>query len=196
MPRTLRLTSGRPDDHPAAPSLFLSPMPHARLLALGLCLLAGGALVGCSRPGPEPARPPAQGPDRTVLDNVRATPRLSALAEALDASGLAEALTAAGPFTLFAPTDAAFAAVPDSLWRTPGPSQRRNTLAFHLVPNRVPPPAFDGRTVRTLHGGALHLDRDGGTLTVDRAPVLDTLLASNGVVYVIGAVLRPPGAQE
>ncbi len=153
-------------------------------------------LVGCARTGPP--RAPAQGPDRTLLDNVRATGTLSSLAEALEASELAETLDGPGPYTLFAPTDDAFASLPDSLRSRmlAADPARYNLLAYHLVPARLVPSDFDGRDVRTLNGASLRIERRDSVSTVNRRPLLRTLPARNGVLYVIDAVLMPPGAQE
>lgn len=163
---------------------------------LAACVVAH-VLGGCARTKPPPA--PAQGPNRTVLSNVRATGTLSALTGALEASGLAETLAGPGPFTLFAPTDEAFAALPDSLRSRflPGSPERYNVLAYHVVPALVTRAEFDGRSVRTLNGAVLSVERTDSVATVNRRPLLaGELPASNGIVYFIDAILIPPGARE
>jgi uncharacterized surface protein with fasciclin (FAS1) repeats len=159
-----------------------------------LALLATGLALGCARTAPE--RPIIR--DDSIFFRIADDERLSDLAGTLLGSRLAPHLMAEGSFTVFAPTDSAFAALPAALRErmTAGGAGAYNALAYHLVPDTVSASAFDGRALRTLHGGALRLGRNGDALTVNRVPVLDTLLASNGVVYVIGAVLRPPGAQD
>ncbi len=167
---------------------------------LALCLLAALLLGGCA--SSSTTAPPRLGPDRSLAENVRASGTLTTLAAALDEAGLSETLAGPGPYTLFAPTDAAFAALPERearLLESDGP-EPYNLLAYHLVPVRLGPEAFDGRSVRTVNGAALVLARDSGLavegLTVEHRPVVGELPARNGVLYLIGAVLIPPGAQD
>ncbi len=161
------------------------------MLVRSLPLLAA-LLAGCA---PTPPRTDA---DRTLTEHVRGADRLTTLARALDGAGLAETLAGPGPYTLFAPTDAAFAALPAgerARLLEPG-SPGRGLLAYHLVPARLGAEDFDGRSVRTVHGAALSLAvRDSG-LTVNRRPVLGRRPARNGTLYLIGSVLLPPGAQD
>ena len=125
------------------------------------------------------------------------------LAKALQAAGLVEALRGKGPFTVFAPTDAAFAKLPDGTLQAllAQPERLKAILTYHVIPGRVLstdlPPADDGATSatpKTLQGQSLRVVRtDGGAVTVDGANVTTAdVLAGNGVIHVIDRVILPP----
>ena len=139
------------------------------------------------------------GAERTLFANVRAANNLTAFTEALGAAGLAETLSGPGPYTVFAPTDAAFAALPAELreaFRRRGNPQLANLLAYHLVPARIPSADFAGE-VRSINGAPLVLVGGDSVATVNRTRlVLRDVPARNGVLHVIDVVLRPPGAQD
>jgi len=119
------------------------------------------------------------------------------LAAALKAAGLVEALQGEGPFTVFAPTDAAFAALPagtlESLLRPENKQKLVAILKLHVVPGRVfSDAAAKGATVEALSGGELRTRGEGGKVLVNGARVVSADLdASNGVIHVIDSVLLP-----
>lgn len=119
------------------------------------------------------------------------------LAAALKAAGLVEALQGEGPFTVFAPTDAAFAALPagtlDSLLRPENKQKLVAILKLHVVPGRVfSDAAAKGATVKALSGGELRTRSEGGKVLVNGARVLSADIdAANGVIHVIDSVLLP-----
>jgi uncharacterized surface protein with fasciclin (FAS1) repeats len=117
------------------------------------------------------------------------------LLAALDAAGLTSALQGAGPFTVFAPTDAAFAKLPkgavDALLKDP--EKLKAVLTYHVVPgNLKAADVLGGAALVTLQGEALKATLDGSTARVDGAAIVTTdLECSNGVVHVIDTVLMP-----
>jgi len=107
-------------------------------------------------------------------------------------------LTAEGPFTVFAPTDEAFAKLPagtvESLLKPENKEKLKSILLYHVVPGNVTAKQvmkLNGRTVKTLEGGSIKLSTMNG-VTVDDARVTKTdIQASNGVIHVIDTVLMP-----
>src|SRR5690606_33989598 len=130
-----------------------------------------------------------------------AAKQFQTLAKALQAAELVEALQAEGPFTVFAPTDAAFAKLPEgSVARLlENPDELKAILLLHVVPGRVLssdiPAAKDGRpslTAKTLAGRELRIVRDRSGVTIDGAKVTSAdVLAGNGVIHVIDTVILP-----
>ncbi len=120
------------------------------------------------------------------------------LVQALSQTGLAEALAAGGPYTLFAPTDAAFAALPEGTLDGLTDEQLADVLRHHLVAGtlRVEQAAALPEAT-TASGHPLALRAEAGTLRVGNAAVVRAdLEASNGVIHAIDAVLMPPAVGE
>ncbi len=146
------------------------------------------------------ARPATAAPRGTVVDVALADPRFSTLVAAVKAAGLVETLSGPGPFTVLAPTDEAFRALPagtvETLLKPENVSQLAAIISYHVLPGRVT--AADlarGTPMKTVLGPTVTARFDGGRLLLGSAPVLATDVdASNGVVHVIGAVLLPPAA--
>ncbi|MBL8858333.1 MAG: fasciclin domain-containing protein [Planctomycetes bacterium] len=119
------------------------------------------------------------------------------LAAALDAAALVKALQGDGPFTVFAPTDEAFAALPagtvENLLKPENKDQLANILKFHVVSGRVfSDAAAKGATVATLQGGKLETRTVDGAVMVNKARVVKADIdAKNGVIHVIDRVLLP-----
>lgn len=119
------------------------------------------------------------------------------LATAVDAAGLVETLQGEGPFTVFAPTDEAFAALPagvlDQLIQPANSAALTQILTYHVVPGKVMAADVTDGSVATVEGQDITLSTADG-VTVNGAKVTDADLdASNGVVHVIDTVLLPPG---
>lgn len=120
------------------------------------------------------------------------------LTAAIKAAGLAETLSGKGPFTVFAPTDAAFAKLPagtlESLLKPENKAQLVAILTYHVVPGKVK--AADVvklDTATTVNGKAIDVQVADGKVKVDNANVLSTdIKASNGVIHVIDTVILPP----
>ena len=115
------------------------------------------------------------------------------LATALDKAGLVQTLKGKGPFTVFAPTDAAFAQIPkadlDALLADK--AKLTSVLTYHVVPGTVMAKDVQAGKVGTVQGGSLTVAKEGG-VSVNGAKVLKTdVVADNGVIHVIDRVLVP-----
>ncbi|HRW05961.1 MAG TPA: fasciclin domain-containing protein [Caldilineaceae bacterium] len=137
---------------------------------------------------------------QSIAGLATSTEGFSVLVQALQAADLVETLRADGPFTVFAPTDEAFAAVPadtlDALLADP--AQLTDVLLYHVVPGTVMAADIsDGMEVETAQGGTLTFAVDGDTVMVNDATVTTAdLSAANGVIHVIDTVLLPPAPEE
>ena len=132
----------------------------------------------------------------TVVDIIVNSPNHTTLAVAVGAAGLVETLSGDGPFTVFAPTDAAFALLPDGLVATllEDPSGQLTTILTHHVyaGSALSTDLYDGMMVPTIAGGELEVTIDSTGVYIDNAMVtLADIETSNGVVHVIDAVLIP-----
>ena len=131
----------------------------------------------------------------TVVDVLTEDGRFSTLITALDAAGLVETLQGEGPFTVFAPTDDAFASLPagalDDLLADP--TMLNNVLLMHVVDGQVMAADLSGLDqAQTLSGAFLAVTVDGDTVMVDDATVTESdIEAGNGVIHVIDTVLMP-----
>jgi uncharacterized surface protein with fasciclin (FAS1) repeats len=120
------------------------------------------------------------------------------LASLLQAAGLVETLQGPGPFTVFAPTDAAFAKVPkatlDAL--AADPAKLKAVLLYHVVAGSVPAADVVKLTsAKTVNGASVAIKVDGGSVFVNGAKVVSPdVKASNGIIHVIDTVLLPPAA--
>jgi transforming growth factor-beta-induced protein len=133
----------------------------------------------------------------TIVDVAVADGRFSTLVGALQAAGLVEALQGEGPFTVFAPTDEAFAALPAGTLEGLSVEQLTDILLYHVVSGEVVAAdvaGLSGQMVDTLLSGKqIEVAVEGGTVAINDATVIITdVLASNGVIHVIDAVLLPP----
>jgi uncharacterized surface protein with fasciclin (FAS1) repeats len=119
------------------------------------------------------------------------------LVTAIQAAGLVEALQGDGPFTVFAPTDEAFAKLPegtlDSLLKPENVEKLRSILTYHVVPSKVmAADVADGASTATLQGDSLSFSLTDGEVRIGDAKVINTDIAtSNGVIHVIDTVLLP-----
>jgi uncharacterized surface protein with fasciclin (FAS1) repeats len=129
-----------------------------------------------------------------------AEPTYATFVEAVEAADLGELFDAEGPWTVFAPTDDAFALYPaDSLQELLGDQERlRRVLAFHVVEGEVTSDQLEEGDVETLAGETLMVrETAGGAFTIDGADVVEAdLEAGNGVAHGISALLLPPPADE
>jgi uncharacterized surface protein with fasciclin (FAS1) repeats len=128
---------------------------------------------------------------------LRAQGSFATLVQALEAAGLASALQEAGPFTIFAPTDAAFAALPvgalDQLLANPT-GQLTQILLFHVLPGKVmAADVQNGMQATTQQGKAVTFEVAGGAVKINGANVtVADIEATNGVIHAIDAVILPP----
>ena len=131
-----------------------------------------------------------------IVDTAVAAGSFKTLAAALDAAGLVATLKGPGPFTVFAPTDAAFAKLPagtlDNLLK-PENKAKLAILTYHVVPGKVMAADVVKLTsAKTVQGQSVKIAVTGGKVSVDGANVTSTdIAASNGVIHVIDAVILP-----
>ena len=133
-----------------------------------------------------------------IVETAVAAGNFTTLVAAVEAAGLVETLQGEGPFTVFAPTDDAFAALPagtiDALLADPT-GDLTNILLYHVVAGKVMAAdvaAMNGQTVETVGGGTLTITVDGDTVMINNATVTTVdIETSNGVIHVIDTVLIP-----
>ncbi|MBB5233320.1 fasciclin domain-containing protein [Deinococcus budaensis] len=132
----------------------------------------------------------------TIAGIVANDPNFSTLLAAVQAAGLTQTLAQPGPYTVFAPTNAAFAKVPaDQLTALlNNPAQLRAVLLYHVVPGRVTAAQVSSLTsARTAQGADLSVSASSGTVQINDATVTRAdIRASNGIIHVIDTVLLPP----
>ncbi len=136
----------------------------------------------------------------TVVDVAVASGEFPTLVAALTEADLVDTLSGDGPFTVFAPTEDAFAAALDALGLTAeellASPDLAGILTYHVVPGNVPAAdvvGLDGQSVATVNGADVDISVDGDTVMVNDATVVTTdIEASNGVIHVIDSVLLPP----
>lgn len=134
-------------------------------------------------------------PPVSVTDTVARTQGLGTLSRLITEAGLADTLRAAGPYTVFAPNDEAFKALPaDALAKLAADKDAlRAVLTFHVLPGRVMAAEVATGNAKTVNGATLALSRAGTFVTVEEAVVLTPDIgASNGVVHIVDRVLMPP----
>jgi uncharacterized surface protein with fasciclin (FAS1) repeats len=133
---------------------------------------------------------------RTVVAIAAGNPDFSTLAAAVTAAGLAEALSGEGPFTVFDPTNEAFAKLPEgtveSLLEPENKEKLVAILTYHVVAAKVMAADVATGKVKTLQGGELEVVVSDGIVTVNGAKVVATdIIGSNGVIHVIDSVVLP-----
>jgi uncharacterized surface protein with fasciclin (FAS1) repeats len=150
-----------------------------------------------ARPQVAPERPPRWQPKENILEVAAATGRFETLRQAIDAAGLTATLAQNGPFTLFAPTDQAFAKMPSADLRALLEDKARlfQLLSYHVVPSKVRAPRRQApSSVTTLDGKQLEIaivPQDGGYQVGEARIVKTNMRASNGVVHAIDTILTP-----
>ncbi|HVL56477.1 MAG TPA: fasciclin domain-containing protein [Burkholderiaceae bacterium] len=130
---------------------------------------------------------------KDIVETAVAAGEFKTLATALDKAGLIQTLKGSGPFTVFAPTDAAFAKVPKAQLDALLADKDKLTavLTYHVVPGKVMAKDVQPGRVRTVQGGELTLSTAGG-VRVDGANVVKAdIVADNGVIHVIDSVVLP-----
>ncbi len=135
--------------------------------------------------------------DKDIVDTAVAADDFETLVAAVQAADLVETLKGEGPFTVFAPTDAAFAALPEGtveeLLKPENKDRLVAVLTYHVVPGKVMSADIAGKELEaeTVQGSTVAIDATDG-VTVDGANVVTAdIEASNGVIHVIDAVILP-----
>ena len=181
---------------------------NIKIAAAGFAV-ASLALVGCSsnesstESSPSPAAtsaeasPTAAAEAGTIVEVASGNPDFSTLVAAVSAADLAETLGAEGPYTVFAPTNEAFEALPagllDELLKPKNKEVLTQILTYHVVAGEVMSSDIEPGDVPTVEGEDLTIAVTDGTVTVNGATVeAADVEASNGVIHVIDEVLVPP----
>ena len=179
----------------------------ASVLTLAACAPAETPAPSVEPPAVEEpvAEEPAAAPAQTIVDIAAGNPDFSTLVAAVQAAGLAETLAGPGPFTVFAPTNEAFAALPegtlDSLLLPENKDQLTQILTYHVVAGKVMaadvPAADAGVATSTVAGLDLSVRKEAdGSVMVNEATVTTAdIEASNGVIHVIDTVVLPRAAE-
>ena len=155
-----------------------------------ICLGAALALAFLAQPSVRAAD------EKDIVSTAAAAGQFKTLAKLLGEAGLVDTLQGKGPFTVFTPTDAAFAKVPketlDALLRDK--EKFKAVLTYHVVPGKVM--AADAArldSAKSVQGSAIRISGKGGTVRVNDATVVKAdIPCSNGVIHVIGAVIFLP----
>ena len=131
----------------------------------------------------------------TIAAIVANDPNFSTLLSAVQAAGLVDTLNSAGPYTVFAPTNAAFAKIPaDQLQSILNDrEQLRNLLLYHVVPGRVTAAqVVNLSSATTANGSDVRISRMNGNVMINDARVTRTdIRASNGIIHVVDSVIQP-----
>jgi uncharacterized surface protein with fasciclin (FAS1) repeats len=129
-----------------------------------------------------------------IVDTAVSAGQFKTLVQAVQAAGLVDTLKGDGPFTVFAPTDAAFAKLPAGTVESLLNDKQKlaSILTYHVVPGRVTAAQVKPGDVKTVQGQPLRVRADGGAVMVNDARVTKTdIMASNGVIHVIDTVVLP-----
>jgi transforming growth factor-beta-induced protein len=183
-------------------------MLKKKTLLIGLAsafVLSACAVPPAPTPTPAPTTPPPQPtetPTPDIVDTAVAAGNFKTLASALQAAGLVETLKGEGPFTVFAPTDEAFAkldkALLDDLLKPENKDTLVAILTYHVVPGKVTAADVVKLTsAKTVQGEEITIKVEGDTVMVNDAKVTQTdIAARNGVIHVIDTVILPPTVAE
>ncbi len=160
-------------------------IPTRRSFALATAALMTVLLVGCATtPTPLP-----------IADAVAATPQLSTLNRLIVDAGLTETLRGTGPYTLFAPSDEAFKAVPAKVLAdlAADKAMLKSVLSLHVLPGKLSSAEAKNGNLKSVQGAHLAVSKAGTFVTAEDAVVQQAdLPATHGVIHVIDKVLMPP----
>lgn len=137
-------------------------------------------------------------PNRDIVANAMDADNVTTVVAAVKAAGLVETLQGPGPFTVFAPNNAAFEKLPagtvDTLLKPENKAQLASILTYHVVAGRYTSADLrDGQTLKTVNGGTITIGKANGKITVNGSAMVETadVISSNGVTFVIDSVLMP-----
>ncbi len=138
----------------------------------------------------------AESNSKDIVATAAAAGQFNTLAAALKAAGLVEVLQGDGPFTVFAPTDEAFAALPEGTLEKLLLPQNKDKLikilTYHVVPGKVMSGDLESGMVKTVEGSKVNVEvSDGGVMVGNAKVVKANVPASNGVIHVIDTVILP-----
>src|SRR6201996_6445733 len=193
--------------------MTLSKLFAAVALAAALPTLALAQAPAPAAPAPAAAAPAAGGaykdiaPSGDIIATLTASGQFTTLLKALDATNLTGVLKTPGPLTLFAPTDAAFAAMPagqlDQLMNAKPPTALQQFLVYHIINARVDDSKIKGAKgpIPSAAGKPVYIDGSGTPAKANDATILQDVTVGNGVIHVIDKVLSsdftpPPAAAQ
>ena len=159
-------------------------MKRIALALIATSLIAGAALAGGA-------------PKKDIVDTAVAAGSFKTLAAALQAAGLVDTLKGKGPFTVFAPTDAAFAKLPagtvENLLKPENKAKLQAILTYHVVAGSVgSSDVVKLKSAKTVNGQSVSISTANGGVSIDGAKVVQADIAtSNGVIHVIDSVILP-----
>lgn len=168
-----------------------------RISLVGTAIAVTALLVGSvAQAGPTTTSAPATAaPDKNIVQTAAAAGQFKTLVSLVKAAGLASTLSGKGPFTVFAPTDAAFAKVPKSTLAAlaKDKAKLRSVLLYHVASGKVPAAkVVKLKSVKTLNGQSAKIRVSNGKVFVGGARVVTPdVRTSNGVIHVINKVLIP-----
>jgi uncharacterized surface protein with fasciclin (FAS1) repeats len=168
---------------------------------LMLAVLAAGYLTtgnSVAQTTPATSATTAMQASQSILETASANPQFSTLVTAIKAAGLTETLSGTGPFTVFAPTNAAFEALPagtlEELLKPENKEKLQTILTNHVISGKTVKSTDlqDGQSVKAVGGQDLNVSLAGGKAMIDGASVSKAdLMTSNGVIHVIDKVILP-----
>jgi len=129
-----------------------------------------------------------------IVDTAVAAGSFKTLVSLVQKAGLVDTLKSAGPFTVFAPTDEAFAKVPKATldMLAANPDKLKAVLTYHVVGGKVMAADVKTGAVKTVNGQSAQLKASGGKVTIDKANVVKAdIVTDNGVIHVIDSVILP-----
>lgn len=187
---------------PKTPTTVALAAVLSAALLFGACSSSSGKSSAASA---DPTAPATTAPaPKTIVEVAASNPEFSTLVSAVKAAGLADTLSGAGPFTVFAPTNDAFAKLPsgtlDSLLKPENKNKLAAILTYHVLAGKVMAADVKAGTVKTVNGASFTVAVDGNNIVItdgqgDKAKVVQTdIPASNGVIHVIDTVLLPPSS--
>ena len=147
------------------------------------------------------ARAATFSPEKNIIDNLSGDASFTTLMKALQAAGLIETLKGTGPFTVFAPNDAAFTRLPkgmlDDLLKPENKASLASILTYHVMPGKFTAAEVEKmKQLDTVNGDQLIFTVSGNIKAVDNAKVLQTDIAcSNGLIHIIDTPVIPPTTQ-
>ena len=135
---------------------------------------------------------------KDIVDTAVSAGKFTTLVAAVKAAGLVDTLKSKGPFTVFAPTDAAFAKLPagtvESLLKPENKDKLVGILTYHVIPGNVMSGDIAGNKmgVKSVQGAEIMVNATSGVMVNDANVVTADIAASNGVIHVIDKVILPP----
>jgi uncharacterized surface protein with fasciclin (FAS1) repeats len=175
----------------------------AAIAAFALLSMAGCGQQETPPPAPAPAPAPVQASNvppmapTNIVRLAQASKDHTTLVAAIEAADYVTSVAASGPLTVFAPTNAAFDALPEgtvkSLLEPTNADQLRKILQGHVTTSALAPKSLrDGQTLAMINGSKVKVRVEGEQIWINEARVLSSTPADNGMLYVIDAVLLPP----